>query len=131
MTDRCPHCGRDEATALYAQPDLNPRPNNPVPDELATVRAELKRLETREAELKQILLGDPDTRTGANWIAEIKTIQTTRFDVKELKAGHPDLAAEYTFTLPVTRVELLGVSEDGELISARKFRAAVQSGETQ
>jgi hypothetical protein len=103
-------------------------PNTPVPDELAAVRSELKRLETREAELKQILLSDPDTRTGANWIAEIKTIQTTRFDVKELKAGHPDLAAEYTFTLPVTRVELLGVTSDGELVSARKFRA---QGDTQ
>jgi hypothetical protein len=131
MTDRCPHCGRDEATALYAQPDLNPRPNNPVPDELATVRAELKRLETREAELKQTLLSDPDTRTGANWIAEIKTIQTTRTDLKELRANHKDLVDEFTFQVPVTRVELLGLTEDGELISARKFRAAVQSGETQ
>jgi hypothetical protein len=100
--------------------------NLPPPDELADVRARIKALEQRELELKQTLLNDPDTRTGASWIAEIKTVQTTRFDVKELKAGHPDLAAEYTFSVPVTRIELLGVTDDGELVSARKFRSITQ-----
>jgi len=101
-------------------------PNTPVPDELAEVRAEIKRLAERENALKAILLNDPDTRTGASWIAEIKTVQTTRFDVKELKAGHPDLAAEYTFSVPVTRIELLGVTDDGEVVSARKLRSMAQ-----
>jgi predicted phage-related endonuclease len=106
-------------------------PNLPLPDQLAEVRLRLKELETREAELKQALLSDPDTRTGVSWIAEIKTVQTTRTDLKELRANHKDLVDEFTFQVPVTRVELLGLTEDGELISARKFRAAVQSGETQ
>jgi hypothetical protein len=100
--------------------------NLPPPDELADVRARIKALEQREFELKQTLLNEPDTRTGASWIAEVKTVQTTRFDVKELKAGYPDLAAEYTFSVPVTRIELLGVTEDGEVVSARKLRSIAQ-----
>ena len=101
-------------------------PNLPLPDQLAEVRLKLKELETREAELKQALLSDPDARTGANWIAEIKTIQTTRTDLKELRANHKDLLDEFTFQVPVTRVELLGVTEDGELVSARKLRSIAQ-----
>ena len=105
-------------------------PNTPVPDELAAVRAELKRLETREAELKAILLGDPSTRTGADWIAEVKTTQRETTDLKELRAAHPDLVAEFTYPLDVTRVVLSGITEDGELVSARKMRAA-KTGDTQ
>jgi len=97
-------------------------PNLPLPDQLAEVRLKLKELETREAELKQALLSDPDARTGVSWIAEVKTIQTTRTDLKELRANHKDLVDEFTFQVPVTRVELLGVTEDGELVSARKMR---------
>jgi hypothetical protein len=101
-------------------------PNVPLPDQLAEVRLRLKELGARENELKAALMADPDARTGVSWIAEVKTVQTTRFDVKELKAGHPDLAAEYTFSVPVTRIELLGVTDDGELVSARKLRSIAQ-----
>ena len=128
--DRCPTCGRDEATALYAQPDINPRPNNPGPDELAAVRSEIKRLEEREAELRQILFSDPDVRTGASWLAEIKTVQQQRTDWKELRANHPEVVEQYTFPTEVTRVVLSGITDDGEVLSARKFRAAAQ-GDTQ
>ena len=96
--------------------------NIPVPDELAAVRAELKRLETHEAELKRILLTDPSARTGAQWVAEIKEIETNRVDIKELRAMHKDLVEEYTFPQKITRIELSGISEDGELIPARQMR---------
>lgn len=105
-------------------------PNTPPPDELAQVRADIKRLSKREEELKALLLAHPDVRTGAAWAAEVKTIETTRVDLKELKAMHGDLVAEYTFPQKITRIELLGVTEDGELISARQMRA-VQAGDTQ
>ena len=108
---------------------MSDRPNIPVPDELAAVRAQIKALETREAQLKQILLTDPSARTGASWIAEVKTVTQERTDIKELRAMHPDLVAEYTFPLTVTRVVLSGISEDGEVISGRKMRAAI--GESQ
>ena len=62
------------------------RPNTPLPDELAAVRADLKRLTTREAELRQILLSDPDTRTGADYLVEIKTVKQDRTDLKEQRA---------------------------------------------
>ena len=45
---------------------MSDRPNTPLPDELAAVRNEIKRLETHEAELKQILLSDPSARTDAS-----------------------------------------------------------------
>ena len=97
------------------------RANTPVPDELAAVRAELKRLETREAELKRLLLDNPDLRTGAAYLAEIKTVSQQRTDLKELRAMHKDLLDEYTFPVEITRVELRGISEDGEILSLRKL----------
>ena len=102
---------------------MSDRPNRPVPDELAEVRAEITRLETREAELRSLLLAHPDLRTGANWIAEVKEGQITRTDLKELRANHPDLVSEFTFKVGVTRVELSAISEDGEIIRARVARA--------
>jgi len=101
---------------------MSERPNLPIPDELAAIRAEMKRLEERESDLRMLLLSNPDTRTGANWIAEIKTIQQDRTDWKELRAAHPQLVDEYTYSLPVTRVVLSGITEDGEIVGARKFR---------
>ena len=96
--------------------------NVPVPDALAEVRAQLKALETKEAELRQVLLSDPTARTGASWVAEIKTVTTQRTDLKELRACHPDIVEQFTFPTEITRVELMGVSEDGELIPARQLR---------
>lgn len=96
--------------------------NIPVPDALAEVRAQLKALETREAELRQILLSDPTARSGAAWIAEIKTVTTQRTDLKELRANHQQLVDEYTFPVDVVRVVLSGISEDGEIVSARQMR---------
>ena len=101
-------------------------PNVPVPDELASVRAQIKALEERETELKRMVLENPDVRTGASWLAEVKTVETTRTDLKELRAVHPDIVDQFTFQVPVTRVVLSGLTEDGELVSARKFRSIAQ-----
>jgi hypothetical protein len=101
------------------------QPNIPVPDELAEVRAELKRLETREAELRQVLLADPSAREGAQWLAEVKVVTTSRTDLKELRACHPALLDEFTFPVEVTRIVLSGISEDGEIVSARQHRKAL------
>jgi hypothetical protein len=90
------------------------------------VRAQLKRLEERETELKRMVLENPDVRTGASWLAEVKTVETTRLDVKELRANHADILEQYTFSVPVTRVVLSGITEDGELVSARKLRSMAQ-----
>ena len=98
--------------------------NVPVPDALAAVRAEIKALETREAELKAALIADPDIREGAAWLAEIVVINTTYTDLKELRNMNPDLCAEYTFPKQVTRVVLSAITEDGEIIPARRARQA-------
>ena len=76
---------------------MSDRPNIPVPDELAAVRDEIKRLGTREAQLKEILLTDSSARTGAAYIAEIRTTQRMDTDIKELRACHEALVAEFTF----------------------------------
>ena len=101
-------------------------PNTPVPDELAAVREQIKALETREEELRKLLLNNPDLREGASYLAEIKTVETTRLDVKELRANHADILDQYTFQVPVTRVVLSGITEDGEVVSARKLRSMAQ-----
>lgn len=87
------------------------------------MRNEIKRLEARELELKAILIENPDTRTGASYLAEIKVVKAPRTDIKELKHFHPDLVAEYTYLLDQTRVVLMGISEDGEIVSPRKLKA--------
>jgi hypothetical protein len=104
--------------------------NIPVPDELADVRAKIKAYEQREAELRQILFSDPDTRTGAAWIAEIKITKQDRTDLKELRACHPDIIAEFTFPVEVTRIVLSGVTEDGEIVPARQMRSIAKAGDT-
>jgi hypothetical protein len=107
------------------------RPNTPVPDELAAIREQMKALESREAELRRLLLAHPDLREGAGWIAEIKTITQDRTDLKELRACHPRLVEEFTFPQEITRIVLSGITEDGELVSARKMRSAAKSGDAQ
>lgn len=105
---------------------MSDRPNVPLPDELYAIRTEIKRLTEREAEIKQILISDPDTREGASYLAEVKVLKVPRTDLKELRAAHPDLVDEYTYALEQTRVTLLGVTEDGELVAPRKLQKADQ-----
>jgi hypothetical protein len=105
--------------------------NIPVPDELAATREQIKALETREAELRRLLITNPDLREGAAWLAEVKVSKVERCDLKELKANHPDIAEQYTFALDVTRVVLSGITEDGEIVPARAMRSAERSGDTQ
>ncbi len=102
---------------------MSDRRNIPVPDELAAVREQIKVLEQREAELKQLILANPDIREGANWLAEVKTAKQRRTDLKEMRANYPDIVQEFTFRTEVTQVVLLGITEDGELISARAARS--------
>ena len=96
--------------------------NLPLPDQLADVRQRIKALEEQEAALKGQLLAHPELRTGASWAVEVKEIETTRVDLKELRAMHEDLVAEYTFPQKTVRLELFGISGDGELIPSRKYR---------
>jgi kynurenine formamidase len=100
------------------------RPNVPLPDELFAIRTEIKRLTEREAAIKAILISDPDTREGASYLAEVKTVKAPRTDLKELKAQYPQIVEEHTYMLEQTRVVLMGVTEDGELVSPRKLKAA-------
>src|SRR5215471_12495099 len=102
------------------------QPNIPVPDELNAVREQIKALQDREAELRQLLIANPDLREGNAWLAEVKEVKQQRTDLKELRAVHPNLVDEYTYTLTMTHVVLTGITEDGELVHARRFRKATK-----
>ena len=97
--------------------------NVPVPDELAAVREQMKALEAREADLRRLLIANPDLRTGAAWLAEVKTVAQDRTDLRELRACHPDIVEQFTFPQETIRVVLSGITEDGEIIHARRVRA--------
>jgi hypothetical protein len=103
---------------------MSDQPNTPVPDELAAVREQIKTLETREEELRALLLANPDLREGAAWLAEVRTTQQQRTDLTEMRANHPHLVAQYTMPVNVTRIVLSVITEDGEIVSARKFKAS-------
>ena len=108
----------------WAQPDLKPKPNTPVPDELASVRAQIRILEERESELRRIILTDPTTRTGANWLAEVREVESNRVDLKALREMYPAIADEHTYPVTTKRIVLSGIDQDtGEIVSARKMRA--------
>lgn len=96
------------------------RLNLPPADELFAVRAQLKALEEREGELRRLMLADASARTGNTYCVEIEEVQTTRLDTKELKANYPDITAQFEFRVPVKRVVLRGISEDGEITSLRR-----------
>ena len=96
----------------------------PPADELYAVREDIKRLTSRERELKATVIADPSARTGNHYAVEIKDVATARMDVKELRNMHPDIAEQFTHTVFDKRVELRGINEDGELVSLRRKPAA-------
>ncbi|HEY1441368.1 MAG TPA: hypothetical protein VGF65_11130 [Mycobacterium sp.] len=98
----------------------------PPADELADVRARIKMLEEREVELRNLLIGDPSARTGNHYLVEVREVETKRTDLKELRAMYPDLVEEYTYPVKTTRVDLKGITEDGEIVSLRSKATKVE-----
>jgi hypothetical protein len=92
----------------------------PPADELFDVRAEIKQLTSRERVLTALMIADPSARTGNSHAVEVKEVETTRTDLKEMRACHADIVEQFTFPVKITRVELRGVNEDGELVSPRR-----------
>jgi predicted SnoaL-like aldol condensation-catalyzing enzyme len=94
----------------------------PPADELQAVRAQLKTLGEREVELRRLMLSDPSARTGNRYAVNVKTVTQDRTDIQEMRACHHDLVAEFTFPVTITRIEIVGINEDGELVSLRKHQ---------
>jgi hypothetical protein len=92
----------------------------PPADELFDVRDKIKQLASRERELKAIVIADPSTRTGNHYAVDVKDVATARLDIKEMKANHPSIVEQFTHTVFDKRVELRGISDDGELVSLRR-----------
>jgi hypothetical protein len=96
----------------------------PPADELWAIRNDIRRLTSREQVLKAIVIADPSARTGNKYCVEVKDVATARLDVKELRANYPEIAEQFTHTVTDKRVELRGISDDGELVSLRRKPAA-------
>ena len=92
----------------------------PPADELWAVRDDIKRLTSRERELKALMIGDPSARTGNHYAVDVKDVATARLDLKEMRANHPSIVEQFTHTVFDKRVELRGINEDGELTSLRR-----------
>jgi predicted phage-related endonuclease len=92
----------------------------PPADELFDVRDKIKQLASRERELKAIVIADPSARTGNHYAVDVKDVATARLDIKEMKANHPSIVEQFTHTVFDKRVELRGISDDGELVSLRR-----------
>jgi len=96
-------------------------PNVPPADELFAIRAQLKALETREAEIKAVLLSDPSSRNGNAYVAEIRSITTNRCDIKELRAAYPQEVDEHTHPVTTMRVELKAIDQEtGEILPVKR-----------
>jgi hypothetical protein len=54
-------------------------------DELADVRTELKALQTREAELRNVLLTEGADRQGVGYVAVVITVKQERLDVSAVR----------------------------------------------
>ena len=96
----------------------------PPADELWAVRDKIKQLTSRERALTALMITDPSARTGNSHAVEVKEVETTRTDLKEMRACHADIVEQFTFPVKITRVELRGINEDGELLSLRRKPAA-------
>jgi hypothetical protein len=96
----------------------------PPADELHAIRAQLKTLGERESALKALMINDPSARTGNQFCVDVVEITSNRTDIKELRAAYPSEVEEHTHPITTTRVELRGISEDGEVIRIKRGKAA-------
>lgn len=94
----------------------------PPADELFAVREKIKALELRETELRNLMLSDPAAHTGNRYVVVIKKITQQKTDWIEIKKMHPELVAGYTWPVTQERVELRGISEDGEILPLKRVK---------
>ena len=103
--------------------------NLPLPDQLNAIREQIKALRSKEEELRSALLSHPELRTGTDWLVEIKETTRQQLDQKELRAMYPAEAEEHTHPFTVVTLELRGITADGEIVPARRFRAAQEAAQ--
>jgi len=94
--------------------------NLPPADELFAVRDGIKQLQSRERELRSLMLSDPSARTGNLYAVTVKDVLTTRTDLAEMRKMYPEIVEQFTAKLTDQRVMLSQITEDGELVSLRR-----------
>jgi len=97
--------------------------NLPPADRLAAVRAQIKALQDDEAGLKSLMIADPSARTGNNYVAVVRTVTAKRLNQQALKDLYPEVYADNLLTSSHTQVDIMAITDDGEIVSARKPRS--------
>lgn len=100
---------------------MNATAQTPPADELYAVGEQIKALEARKSELRQLMLTDPSARTGNDYVAIVKEVETRRLDQTALRAMYPAIAEEHTHAVRETRVEPHRIDhETGEIMPVRR-----------
>jgi hypothetical protein len=84
----------------------------PLPDQLVAIRGKIAMLKIEEAALRNILLTDPSTRIGADYIATVKEMTQYRVRGKELEKADPELFAKLATEVTATQVWLTKRDKD-------------------
>jgi hypothetical protein len=90
--------------------------NTASADELASVRAHMRVLQRREAELRAGMLSDPDARVGKRFVVSVKSVTQRRIDSDRLRRDYPAIAEAVTERTTIQQLFLSGLTEDGEII---------------
>jgi len=86
---------------------------SPVPDELARVRAQIARLREREQQLRRVLITDPETRIGGEYVARVVKQDMRHIPLVELREADPDLFMRLVKHRTVVQIRLsrIGAAE--------------------
>jgi hypothetical protein len=77
-----------------------------IPDRLALVRARLVALQAEEAALRDILLSDPSTRIGGDYVATVREVSSRRVSNKALEKADPVLFEKLAVSSVMRQVRL-------------------------
>lgn len=80
---------------------------SPIPDQLAAVRKRIASLKAEETALRDILLADPSTRIGGDYVAVTREVATSRVANKDLLKADPALFAKLATTSVSVHVRLI------------------------
>lgn len=78
----------------------------PIPDQLMILRNRIAMLKSEEAALRNILLSDPSSRIGADYIATVRDVVRYTIRGKELEKADPELFAKLATEVTATQVWL-------------------------
>ena len=80
---------------------------SPIPDQLVRVRGKIALLQVQEKALRDILISDPSTRMGGEYVAQVRDLATYRVSGKTLRKAAPEVFAQFATETVVKQVWLI------------------------